>query len=112
PPGADLMPKPYGRSYSPVGVVFVFCLRDAPSTSPFAPNRADAEPAFTHRPPRRSHQMTSPVVELAFGATAVISWVPPPVSAIRAGRGAPEADAAGTAPRTRSEAHTRAPAAR
>src|SRR5690348_12454269 len=100
------MPKAYGRSYSPVGVVFVFCLRDAPSTSPFAPNRADAEPAFTHRPPRRSHQVTVPVVEAAFGATAVISCVPPPVPDIRAGSGAPEAEEAGTAPRTRSETPT------
>ncbi|GLX52149.1 hypothetical protein Shyhy01_50990 [Streptomyces hygroscopicus subsp. hygroscopicus] len=31
--------------------------------------------------------MTVPVVDLLSGACAVISWLPPPVSAIRAGSG-------------------------
>ena len=47
-----------------------------------------AEPG-RHPPPvaRRSHQVTVPVVEPGPGASAVISWVPPPVSAIRSGSG-------------------------
>ncbi|MBK6016974.1 hypothetical protein JHN45_38450 [Streptomyces sp. MBT53] len=69
PPGAPLIPKAYGRSYNPVGVVYDPCLRARPSTSPFAPNRATVEPTFTHFPPRRrSHKLSVPDVELARGA--------------------------------------------
>lgn len=106
PLGAPLMPKAYGSSYSPAGVVFVPCFREVPSTRPFAPNRAVAEPAFTHRPLLRSHQVTMPEVALLFGATAVISWLPPPVSAMRAGSGS--CPPSGAAPSTRRDADTRA----
>src|SRR3954454_20958627 len=109
------MPKAKGRSYRPVGVVEVPCLRTVPSTSPFAPNRADAVPAFAQRPPRRSHHVTVPLVEPGRAATAVISCVPPPVSAIRAGSGglaAETAGAAGTAQINRRETDATAPAAR
>src|SRR3954470_24689629 len=112
------MPKAKGRSYRPVGVVEVPCLRTVPSTSPFAPNRASAAPAFAQRPPRRSHHVTVPLVEPGRAATAVISCVPPPVSAIRAGSGAlaaettGAAETAGTAQINRREADATAPAAR
>lgn len=87
PAGAALTPNPNGRSYNPVGVVSVPCVRAFPSTSPFAPNRAGAEPARVQVPSRRSHQLTVPVVDEVSGACAMISWVPPPVSASRAGSG-------------------------
>lgn len=67
------MPKAYGRSYSPVGVVDVPCSRSPPGTSPPAPNRASADPAATQRSPRRSHQVTRPVVAPVLAASAVIS---------------------------------------
>ena len=110
PRGAGPVPKAYGRSYSPVGVVFVPCTRVAPSVSPPAPKRAGADPARTHRPsapPSRSHQVTVPVVEPVSGATAVISWVPPPVFAIRSGSGRGAGPSAGAAPGRRREAETR-----
>lgn len=111
PGGAASTPKAYGRSYSPVGVVFVPCARVAPSASPAAPKRAGADPARTHRPsapPSRSHHVSVPVVAPVSGATAVISWVPPPVSAIRSGSGRGADPRAGTAPTRRREADTRA----
>src|SRR4051812_18865455 len=86
------MPKAYGRSYRPVGVVFVPCFREPPSTSPPEPKRAGAEPSRTQRPSRRLHQVTVPVVEEVRGATAVMSRLPPPVSAIRSGNGGCEGD--------------------
>ncbi|GGR85747.1 hypothetical protein GCM10010220_42580 [Streptomyces parvulus] len=51
--------------------------------------------------------MTVPVVEPVPGATAVISWVPPPVSAIRAGSGGEEEAPGGAAPSVRRDAETR-----
>src|SRR6478735_12321978 len=103
------MPKAYGRSYRPVGVVFVPWTRVAPSVRPFAPKRAGADPAATHPPPRRSHQVNVPVVESARGAWAVISCVPPPVSASRSGRGGGPAGRAASEPAraSRTDAVTR-----
>lgn len=42
--------------------------------------------------------MTVPVVEPSAGASAVISWLPPPVSAIRCGSGGAAAGRAATEP--------------
>ena len=50
PGGAGAVPKPNGRSYSPVGVVAVPCTRLPPSASPPAPKRAGAEPTCRQRP--------------------------------------------------------------
>ena len=68
-------------------MVFVPWTRLSPSDSPFAPNRAGADPARTHFPDCRSHQLTVPVVDPVPGASAVISCEPPPVSASRSGSG-------------------------
>lgn len=94
-------------------MVLVLCLRAVPSTSPLEPNLASARPATTHSGPRLFHQVTVPVVEPVEGASAVISWVPPPVSAIRLGRcgewnGQESAVAAGVASASRAAPSARA----
>ncbi len=63
------MPNAYGSPYTPVGVVDVPCSRCSPATRPPDPQRAGAEPTRTHRPhpPRRSHQLTVPLVAPACG---------------------------------------------
>ncbi|OAR27472.1 hypothetical protein A8W25_04365 [Streptomyces sp. ERV7] len=94
-------------------MVLVLCLRAVPSTRPLEPNLASVLPAVTQSRPRLFHQVTVPVVEPVDAASAVISWVPPPVSAIRLGRwgewnGQESATAAGVASASRAAPSARA----